>query len=81
MEPKTLSEAIQQPSFEHTVAYAIEKEVEREVKKAVENAKAELDRRIPRLVAGLSISLLQQASFEYRGSHLCISVRLEDFRT
>jgi hypothetical protein len=56
---------------------AVKKELDVEVEVAVKEAKARLDRRIPEIVAGLSITLMKQIAVEKYGEELRISIKME----
>lgn len=60
------------------IKQAVKIEVEREVKKAIEAAKDELDRRVPEVVAGLSIKIMERVSFERMQNELVIHVQMPD---
>ena len=57
---------------------AIQLEIERAVKTAVDNAKAELTRRVPEIVAGLAIRIMQRVSMESLRDELIIHVRMDN---
>jgi hypothetical protein len=66
---------------EDIIARSVRSEVEKAVAVAVENAKRELDRRVPEIVAGLSIKLMERVSMTRLQNELCIHISLEDKRT
>lgn len=59
---------------------AVHHAVQAEVTKAVANAKAELDRKIPEIVGGITIHIAQQLSMQTIGHELIIRIRLDDLR-
>ena len=63
--------------IQEVVAAAIKAEIDSEVKKAVEVAKRELDRRIPELVSGIAIRVMERVSMERMGNDLVIHVKVE----
>jgi len=63
--------------IEEAIRQAVKIEIERAVKTATENAKAELDRRVPEIVAGLAIKVMEHVSMERLQNELLIHVRME----
>ena len=63
--------------FEEAVKQAIKAEIERAVKIETEKAKAELDARIPQIVAGLAIKVMKYVSVERLRDELLIKIRME----
>jgi len=63
--------------FEEAVRQAIKAEIERAVKIETEKAKAELDARIPQIVAGLAIKVMKYVSVERLRDELVIHIRME----
>lgn len=51
--------------------------VEQEVKKAVEKAKADLERRIPEIVAGITIYAMKHVNFRMGMDELTITVKMD----
>lgn len=58
------------------VKQAIEISIEQVVKTAIQNAKNELDTRIPEIVAGVAIKTMKVISFDSFDNKLVISVHL-----
>lgn len=63
--------------MEKAISQAVKIEIERAVKTATENAKAELDRRVPEIVAGLAIKIMEHVSMERLQNELLIHVRMD----
>ena len=63
--------------FEETVRRAVKAQVDEAVKNAVARAKDELERRIPQIVAGLSIQVMERVSMETLGRELVIRVEMD----
>ena len=63
--------------IEEAIRQAVKMEIDRAVKTATENAKAELDRRIPEIVAGLAINVIEHVSMERLQNELLIHVRMD----
>ena len=64
--------------FADAVKKAIEFEVEKVTKELVEKAKEELSKRIPQIVAGMSIKMMEHVSMRHMGTELIISVKMDD---
>ena len=64
--------------FSDAVKKAIEIEVERLTKELVEKAKEELSRKIPQIVAGMSIKMMEHVSMRHMGTELVISVKMDN---
>ena len=64
--------------IEEAIKEAVTIEIERAVKTATENAKAELDRRVPEIVAGLAIKIMVHVSMKRLQNELLIHVRMEN---
>jgi hypothetical protein len=64
--------------IEEAIGKAVKMEIDRAVKTATENAKAELDRRVPEIVAGLAINVMKSVSMERLRNELLIHVRMEN---
>lgn len=64
--------------IEEVIKCAVELEIKRAVKIATENAKLELDRRIPEIVAGIAIKVMERVSIERHNEELLIHVRSEE---
>ena len=62
--------------LEDLVIKAVKNEVEKTVMVAVEKAKAELELRIPEIVAGVALRVEKHISFERRGTDLCIHLSM-----
>ncbi len=60
--------------FEDVIQFAVDKAVADAVKTAVEKAKVELDTRIPEIVAGLGIRVMQRVRMETLGSEIVIRI-------
>ena len=58
------------------IAEAINVLIEEAVKDAVEKAKVDLDRRIPEIVAGLSIRVMKNVQMRYGPSEIVIRVAM-----
>ena len=63
--------------FEETIRRAVELQVDAAMKNAVARAKDELERRIPEIVAGLSIQVMERVSMETLGRELVIRVEMD----
>ena len=60
------------------VAEAINNLIEEAVKDAVEKAKVDLDRRIPEIVAGLSIRVMRNVQMRYGPDEIVIRVAMRE---
>jgi len=67
--------------IEKAIEQAMRSEIEKAVAVAVQNAKNELDRRVPEIVAGLAIKLMERVSMTRLQNELCIHISLEDKRS
>lgn len=63
--------------IEEAIRRAVKMEIDRAVKTETENAKAELDRRVPEIVAGLAIKIMEHVSMERLQNELLIHVCME----
>ena len=64
--------------LERIILKAIQTAVEDEVKKIVEQAKERLDRRIPEIVAGVSLRVMKGVSMETLHNTLMIKIKMDD---
>ena len=62
---------------EQVIKQAIDLEIRKSVEVAVENAKKELDRRIPEIVAGLAIKIMKNVKLEEYNTELVIHIRMD----
>jgi hypothetical protein len=62
-----------QPAIENV----LKSQIEEEVKIAIANAKYQLDKRIPEIVAGLSIRVMNRISMESLRDEIVIHVRMD----
>lgn len=67
-------------SFMAAIRQAVEHEIEKAVVVETERAKRELDRRIPEIVSGLAIRVMERVSIETLRHELLIHVKMEDAR-
>ncbi len=65
-------------ALERAINSAVRDEIEREVTKAVEEAKERVSRRIPEIVAAVSLRVHQVFSYERGNAEMLIHVRIED---
>ena len=80
MDTKTVGESfgkIQNDIILTVIKQALESQIEDAVKVATENAKEELDRRIPEIVAGVSIKLMDRVRMERLQHELCIHIKYD----
>ena len=63
-------------AIEDAIKRGVEMEIARAVEEATKRAKEELDRRVPAIVAGLSIQILERVSMERLRDELLIHVSL-----
>lgn len=64
--------------LEQIILKAVQTAVEDEVKKIVEQAKERLDRRIPEIVAGVSLRVMKGVSMETLHNTLMIKIKMDD---
>ena len=63
------------------ITESVRAQVEEAVKVVLARAKEDLDRRVPEIVAGVSLRAMERISMERLGPELVIHVRLDDNRT
>ncbi len=64
-------------SIVSSVQAVIKMQIEEAVKIAINNAKYELDRRIPEIVAGIAIHAMKRISMESLRDEIVIHIRME----
>jgi len=67
-------------AIEDAIKRGVEMEIARAVEEATKRAKEDLDRRIPAIVAGLSIQILERISMERLRDELLIHVSMPKTR-
>ncbi len=63
--------------IEEAIERGLAIEIEKAVETATANAKAELERRVPQIVAGLAIKIMERVSIDRLGNELVIHVRMD----
>lgn len=64
--------------LERVILKSVQIAVEDEVKKIMEQAKERLDRRIPEIVAGVSLRMMKGVSMETLHNTLMIKIKMDD---
>jgi len=73
-----LTMAVGMKELDGFIAEAINVLIEEAVKDAVEKAKVDLDRRIPEIVAGLSIRVMRNVQMRYGPDEIVIRVAMRE---
>ena len=72
-----MAEIISDKYITQAISAAISHEIELAIKHAIENAKNELNDKIPQIIASISLKVMSEVAYERMGNELIIHVKTD----